>query len=517
MITIDAKQHAYFKMSIIALAVMAYIVQSMLFLNADVASLLFDTKLFLAGGTYAKDFFETNPPMIFMIYSPASILSDLTSFDITICIRVYIIFLSLISLICCWTLLNKVIENDDYRLRYAIIYTLTFLFLLMPADEFGQREHMLMILIMPYLFGVVASFQNKRINIFLACYIGFTAGMGFGLKPYFLPALVFIEFYLIIAKRNLFGWVRVESVICASILVIYLAFVYFFHPNYFNIMLPLISHLYYVSIKQSWLIIFTRPLVIFCLMVVGYYCFFYHKKQYYRELTQVLVLALIGMILAFIIPLAAWRYHVFPAVAVSCVLITIYIFQVFSVKLNNGSLSTKEIIFLAMAGFVFPIYSFFTDMTNAIKYKRENKLYLLIKSINDSKIHSIYCFSSHTTGYCFPLVYMANKEFAGRFPFFWWLRGLIKLEKKSPEYALPAFIQQDKNYLIEAIANDLNDYRPDLIVIHENDEKIAVGDNFSYIAYFSENKQFQEAWKHYSYSQSAGGVRFYKRISTDGA
>ena len=74
-----SKNKIAFPLLIMILAVMGYVLQSIIPLNSDVASLLFDTKLFIHGGTYVKDFFETNPPMIFLIYSPVVIAANLTS------------------------------------------------------------------------------------------------------------------------------------------------------------------------------------------------------------------------------------------------------------------------------------------------------------------------------------------------------------------------------------------------------------------------------------------------------
>src|SRR5205823_4149456 len=138
-----SKDKMTFNLLIIMMAVTGYILQSIIFLNGDVASLLFDTKLFLHGGTYVKDFFETNPPMIFIIYSPAVIAAGLASIDVESLINLYIVFLGLVSIVCCSYLLNKIIVDSDYRLRYVTIFTLAFIFFLLPVRDFGQREHVL--------------------------------------------------------------------------------------------------------------------------------------------------------------------------------------------------------------------------------------------------------------------------------------------------------------------------------------------------------------------------------------
>lgn len=501
------KDKIYFSLTIIMLAVMAYILQSMIFLNSDVASLLFDTKLFLNGGTYINDFFETNPPMIFIIYSPAVIAASLFSINAESLINLYIIFLGLFSLMCCSSLVKQAI-HDDYRLRYAFIFALAFVFFLLPVRDFGQREHVLVFFMMPYLLSVILRAQNKPISFLFSCLIGFLAGIVFALKPYFLPALILFEIYLMYIKRNLFAWLRIESLVCGSTLIAYLVYVYLLHPSYFEIMLPLLSHFYFPSIKQSWLIILTKPTVVFCLLTIAYYFGFY-KKSYYQAFTQVLLLGLLGMILAFVLPRAAWGYHVYPAVALSSLLITFFIFQGFSKQIHAGLLLKREAVFLVMAGFVFPLYLFFMGAQMELSLKRNSAYSYLVETLKQLPEQSVYCFSSHTTGYCFPMASVVNKQFAGRPPFFWWIRGLYNKEHAGQ---LTGKLLDEKELLIQSIADDLNNHRPGLIIMNEVDEKYSVAKGFTYAGYFSQNESFREAWKHYRFLTKVDTFVIYQRI-----
>lgn len=500
----------YFSISVLIIATIAYFVQSMFILNGDVASLLFDTQLFLAGGTYVKDFFETNPPMIFIIYSPASLFAQLTSTTITPVIRIYIILLALLSITCCSVLLKKIIKEKDNSLRYTLLYTLLFIFLFMTVGEFGQREHLLVILMFPYLFAAVVNIQNQRINPLLAILIGSMAALGFGLKPYFLLTIVLIELYTIIMKRNWLGWVRIEAVACAGLLVSYLIFIFLYQPNYIHIMLPLISHFYFSGIQQPWFDIFSQLNSIFCFTAFAYYFFFYDKK-YYETLSRVLILALTGMIFAFLITQTAWSYHVFPALCLAITLITLYVFSFFSNEISHHSLCKKERLFLVSAAFIVPLSIFIMELENATFLTRSFHTSSLVKYIQQHpEEHKIYCFSSYTTGFCFPLVYMTQHEFSGRFPFFWWVRGLIKLEQNSPQ-GLPDSLQKEKNFFLDAIADDLNHYQPNLITINVGKDTLVLTDHFDYIAYFSQNEAFRNAWKQYHFVGKMGDYLTYQR------
>src|SRR5262249_35167523 len=145
----------------------------------------------------------------------------------------------------------------------------------------------------PYIFAAVLYAQKKAINPFLACVIGIMAGMGFGLKPYFLIPLVLIESYLIIAKRHIFGWLRIESFFCLSTLIFYLIILCLYHPNYINELLPLIVDFYFPSVAVPWAMIFSWGSTWFCVLIMIYY-FFRYDKAYYREFVLILFLSFIG-------------------------------------------------------------------------------------------------------------------------------------------------------------------------------------------------------------------------------
>src|SRR5580700_2691649 len=170
----------------ISIAMMAYIMRAQVVLNGDVASLLYDTELFLSGGTYVKDFFETNPPMIFILYSPIVILQKITHFNIKTIVCFYIILFAFISLAVCYALLKHIISEKDSYLRSAIIFVLLCAFLLIPITDFGQREHLLCILGMPYVFAVVVRAKGIAISVTEATVIGLIGGLVFSLKPFFL-------------------------------------------------------------------------------------------------------------------------------------------------------------------------------------------------------------------------------------------------------------------------------------------------------------------------------------------
>lgn len=482
---------------------LAYFIQTLTFLNGDVGSLLYDTRLFLAGGSYVTDFFETNPPMIFLLYAPASLLIKWFSWSSVITMRFYIIVVAWMSITLSAFLLKKIIKKEDRVLRVALIVTLIFVYLFFPTIEFGQREHFFLILFMPYVLAAALFVEHKPIHPLLAVCLGVMAGLGIGMKPYFLAPLILLECYIIYKKRVLLGWLRIEAICCAAVLILYLIGVYYYCPSYFHIMLPLISHWYYISIQQPWSVIFSPLAVIFSLFSFGLNVVCY-KKNPYSSLNIIFILVLFGNILAFAIARAGWFYHVFPAAGTACLLMTFFAYQL--------GVNVRSRLWLLVISFLAPCYIIFFGLHLGIHIKHNSSLNEVITYIQSTHpAPSIYCFSSNTTGDCFTLIYHTKSQYAGRYPFFWWLRGL-RLREAAYRDGLPLALKQDKDYLVQVLIDDLNKDQPQLVLINQYDSKMAQGESFHFVDYFSDYSGFREAWGHYRFLKTIGVFEVYQRV-----
>jgi len=211
------------------LIVLACLIQSHIFMERDVIYLTNAAHLLLNGGTYSHDFFETNPPMILFLYIPALFIAKLTALNLIDSIRLYFMLLTLISIGLCYHFLKKLF-NEPIYIR-SLLTAIAFVLLILPSSQFGQREHLLMILVLPYLFVSMLRLQNKSIHWGLAILIGLLAGLGFSIKPHFLTTFMLIECYFLWTRRSLLGWIRIESSLITVVLIAYLFCIQFFFSD----------------------------------------------------------------------------------------------------------------------------------------------------------------------------------------------------------------------------------------------------------------------------------------------
>lgn len=501
----------------------AYFLQTKMLLTADVAYLIHVSSQVMDGGTYVSDFFETNPPMILYIYMPVVIALKKFPISIWYALHSYIFLLASLSSFTCYLLLKRIFCRSEERIYvYSFLLAIIFVLFYLPANQFGQREHILMMVMLPYIFSTALLLENKPINCYAAFLLSLFMAIGIALKPYFLVSLVLMECYFIYLKRSFFGWLRLESIVILSVFILYLYSIFIFHPNYFKILFPIISALYFIGFSQSMISVLINFAMFYVILALIMY-FFLRKQDKKRHLSTLICLSMIGMVFAYAIPRMAWYYHVFPAFGFATILVTYYFTNFVQSIVNtydNKLIFCRDIfvsIMLAIMLFAMPIYIdaycflFFIHEKN---YGWRQKIIHYIASLPGK--NSLTCMSVFSTT-CFPLIYDSHADISalGRFPFFWWLKGVLKYQYEIPYSKTPTMIATYKKYIINLFTHDIKHNKPTFIVINTEDLEYAVTKKFDYINFLSTDKDFREEWKNYHLLKTIAYYKIYQRNTKD--
>lgn len=184
----------------------------------------------------------------------------------------------------------------------------------------------------------------------------------------------------------------------------------------------------------------------------------------------------------------------------------------FSLLISGNVLTKLKYFLITLIGMYFFMFSF---NLMAESFYRNKAVAEMKNSFMDflsqyPKTKSVYFFATDIQMAAQTLSYFPSMKFASRFSFFWMLPGMIKqpfLLKNHP------YLEQDKNFLIKMIAEDLIRNKPGLIFIDKKQQKNQLylvnlshycsvnvkPISFDYLSYFSQNKLFQTAWKPYHY------------------
>jgi len=489
----------------------AYLLQSSIIISPDVSYLIHAAWMLFHGGHYVSQIFETNPPMILYLYLPIHLLVKIGSSDIIFNMRLYILFLAFISFGTCFYLIKKAIPTNRFY-QYSLSVTLLWILFLLPLYAFGQREHLWVILTLPYMFTMALFFENQLISRKMRFIIGLFGGLGFALKPFFIIPLGFLELYGIFKKRSIFCVFRIESLTITGVIMGYLVSIFIWQPEYINIILPYVFKYYFPFLMKSFEKLLLRPEVLFCFGVMLVYWVFY-LSDCYKALGMTLWLTLLGMVLAYVIPRQTWYYHLYPALGLSYLLSMHCLAQ-----LCSGNNLKRKIFYLCLFSaffYIIPLYNYFVLFKMTLALDKNYPLLSIKKYINNRKgERSIYCFSLFTSD-CFPLVYSAKMRYAERFSSFWWYQGIFEMEKINNSLTVNEFLR-DKKFLIDSISEDLNQLKATWVIVNDfNFQALNNNENseFDVITYFSQNAKFREAWKNYHYLEKIERYRVYERVN----
>ncbi len=288
---------------IFILFIFSMISQYKTFMNYDVSSHSYFAKQMLEGKLIHVDIIDPNPPLIFYLHLIPNILSpylNVSSLNIFI-FMVYVLIL--LSLVVCSRIASLLYDNKIILrgISLSVLFTLA----IYIRSDFGQREHLLLILTMPYIFSVAARASDTALKPTLAILIGIMGGIGVCLKPYFLFVPIFLETYLIVYKRRILSFLNISTITILIFLISYVSFVYFHIPDYINFVVPYLLEVYKVFNVPS--IFHMLPALWIFLIIIPFLLL--HRGISKDSIVISLLITTIALAFSFILQMKPWHYH----------------------------------------------------------------------------------------------------------------------------------------------------------------------------------------------------------------
>lgn len=145
--------------------ILSILLQSNIFCNTDANWLLHATAKLLHGEKYYYNFFETNPPMILYINIIPVLLAKLLHLPMSLVFRIYVFFIAFFSTIFCAILLRQIYKFYPAWVRCTFVLAIIFVFVLLPTHAFGEREHLALMLVAPYVFLIILRVRNLHVSL----------------------------------------------------------------------------------------------------------------------------------------------------------------------------------------------------------------------------------------------------------------------------------------------------------------------------------------------------------------
>ncbi|WP_417260668.1 hypothetical protein [Celeribacter sp.] len=481
----------------IIMAITVYLLWGTL-LSHDISWYLISTGWWLDGVEIYADILELNPPLAFYLTAIPVSIARVTGLDPTATYKGFVLVLTTGSLIISQRLLNSEASLSPTA-RRAVLAVAAVGLLLLPIGDFGQRDHLFSILFLPFL---VMNLLSKDASRPVRAGIAIWATFGIALKHYFLLLPLAILAYQVIARHSLRPALKVEYLVMAAMLVLYVAATVILHPAYFDSVVPLAMQVYgafdapFFSTLSHARILILVLLVALALLVVN---------GARPRSNAVAVLTGAAAIAVFLIQSKGWSYQRIPA--------TIFVMMAVIWTAATLSQTQKQWWPTAMAA-----VSLMLLMAPALLHgpyqnsfaKDVNPYFTCAPGKRSFQIFS----STVSTG--FPLANYANATPANRAPTLWLFPGAsyrLSLTKDPAEQVIY------RATLEEARSRVLADFfrtSPQVVIVDESLHKQYFnGAPFDYLAYFSENSGFAEAWRNYALKGHVGNYAIYTREGCD--
>ncbi len=451
------------------------------------------------GGTYSKDFFETNPPLLYFVHGALVTLADTLKLKPITVFCSFMLALSTLSFFISTHVIKKIFHSQPKVMMlfsWAIVLALSVL----VSRSYGQKEQMMVIFSLPFFLAYCWRLEASHIDAKWAVLIGSLAGIGFAFKPpYFFIPLCLLEFYQIYLNRSLKSLWRVDLLVVVVIQLLYLLSVWVFAKDYLTVILPVILKTYVPVSYANHLRLFGSDfMLLFYLLTLVWWGI--RKPSPMDDKIKHIFLIPLGFALSYYVQGKGWSYQGFPVYFwnfIFAILVLIHglkNFKGYQVERNlfMGSFSLVILIFYLALPYQITQYTLQCYGKHSCDFL--GNVNRISSAVNARKF---FLFCTHMRSVY--LFYYSPMKLASRFASLWPLPGIIN--KKGPK---------DKKliHLIQtAIVEDFQRYNPPVVLIHESDEDYILDKNFDFIKFMLKDKRFKKIWQNY---------HFEKRLEFDG-
>lgn len=462
-------------------------------LNHDVAWIWEGAGRLLDGARFGSDVADVNPPLAWWITAIPVEISRMTGLRPRLS---FVAFVEIVDLAVIATMMRLVGAQLTNVALTLVCTILTAALLVAPGYDFGQREHLMAALALPYVGAAGLRAEGVAVPRGLAWTAGFLAGVGFCLKPYFFLIPLLIEIWLFARER--FAAVRIETITIAVTVVAYLAAIKLFAPDYLARALP-DALAGYGAYHASAFAVAVRLIVEIAPVLAGIGLVLYiNRSKRMPYIVQALLVATLGAALAYLIQRKGWSYQALPVIIFACGAAA---FAFASGKKTAISVLGLAIVILAASRAAI-------DQIRDVNGARAN-VAALVPVFKSSANGKIFAFITSPRD-VHPAVVSSGTRWIAPECCLYLIPGGVAARRDPSQLRSGAAIAAADREARTTVAR-LNRERPSIIAVDGGSWKLGFGDQpFDYIAYFSRKPGFAEFWRNYSEEKRIGDFRIFR-------
>jgi hypothetical protein len=496
--------------SVFAVVTLGLIGQLNTMVIPDIGWYLHSAERYLDGGTLYRDIFvEVNPPLGFFLTLPAVILADYSELSPTTTFAIYVYAILAISLAAVWRLLrsDRCLSGAQ---RNGLFFLTATVYVIGPGNQFGQREHFLILLSLPYMLFYARYLAGQMLSRHSSFTIGVAAGVGLALKPHYLLVPAALEAYRIARGGSLKDIASAHHLGILFSLILYSVVLVTVTPDYLTRILPYAMEVYNVAYRNPlWINLLRFETVALPLGVALHIAT--RARQRAPWTGDVLFIASACLFVAYVVQMKGWDYHLYPASSCLALAYGTLFLGCLEIK-TTGWLEPRKkpmprAVALASLGLIVLLSALdtlrlgykspFTEIMSPYvdRYAPNGAIAILGSNVWPG----------------FPLVNHNNVRWSSRFPTLWLLPGTISQHGTEP--AEPDSLASEMlEFTRDAVVSDFTADMPDLVIVDNRTTKPYFhGVPFDYLDFFRKDKRFSRIWSEYVWVDEVVEFAVYRR------
>ena len=398
--------------------------------------------------------------------------------------------------------------------------------LVLPNRDFGQREHVIVLLLLPYLLDAALRARGAVLSRRLAVAIGAGAGAAAAMKPQYALVVAAAELLVLWTRRDRRAVAGCEIAAFGCVVGAAAVAIAWLYPDYFRVAVPLAAETYGAYQSPLASLVRGRDLALLAAALVA--AAWLSRDAAVRSLANLLGGASVAAWLAYLIGGTWWDYHRYPFRAFAIAALGLAAAKLLSRPFEAprkphsraGAIAAGATAFALTAGMLLAAPSGIGETLREGGEWRAGRRSGPVGEIAEVTLRrghgGAIWLPASSVDPAFPAVNYAGVEWASRFSCLWPLPAVIQAQARpsTGTRSGPAASASPRiaRWLVAAVAEDLERTKPELIFVSRTRENLALpGIGFDFLAYFEREPRFAKLWSRYAWVEDTPSFRVFAR------
>jgi hypothetical protein len=285
---------------------------------------LYVAQQMLRGTTlYGPHLLESNPPLIMWMLLLPSSAARFLHLPQSVVFKLFVLATEAAIAVASLHLLRRFQTAPTKTRLWALAFAFVCIFGALPARDFGQRDHLLVLLVLPYVLAAALDAESSPgrspVMLWTGIAIGIVAGVGISLKPHHLLVPAAVEAVLLLKRSNprnpLRAALRPEPLALLATCAVYLAAIHLLTPLYLTNILPILRDTYWAIGHLTFLQLINESIELHILAAAALSLSFIAGWRKVRPLNMFLLVAGAASTVAYYLQGTGWYYQQIPALS----------------------------------------------------------------------------------------------------------------------------------------------------------------------------------------------------------